>query len=232
MINKFLLLHLTAIFLACQAAFSQPAKSNPYNLLIVSSAEAYRGECSRSSENRLEDLGRSIPSVQLDIRYATPENFTGKPVYTSARAFLRKPAADALAAVQAELLKEGLGLKVYDAYRPYAATLLFYELVGDTLFVASPVKGSRHNRGCAVDVTLVDHATGAELEMPTGYDDFSEKANPGYMDLPPAAIANRARLKEVMRRHGFIVFPSEWWHFDFNGWERFSLMDLSFEELQ
>jgi D-alanyl-D-alanine dipeptidase len=110
--------------------------------------------------------------------------------------------------------------------------MLFYDLIKDTLFVASPVMGSRHNRGCAVDLTLVNLKTGAELEMPTGYDDFSERASPAYNDLPVIAKENRRKLIEVMKKQGFEVYGSEWWHFDFNGWQAYSLMDISFEELQ
>jgi D-alanyl-D-alanine dipeptidase len=212
--------------------FSQNEKQNPYHLKIISTVAAYKDECQKDKQNQLIDLEEAVPAIRMDIRYATDNNFTHKKVYSTAKAFLRQPAAAALARVQKELEKEGIGIKVYDAYRPYAATMLFYDLIKDTLFVASPVKGSRHNRGCAVDLTLVNLKTGAELEMPTGYDDFSERASPTYNDLPVIAKENRKRLIDVMKKQGFEVYGSEWWHFDFNGWQAYSLMDISFEELQ
>lgn len=211
--------------------FSQEAKRNPYHLNIIGTLTEYTAECSKNSQNQMVDLAKAIPSIQLDIRYSTSNNFTHKQVYSSARAFLRQPAANALVKVQQELAKQGLGLKVYDAYRPYSATILFYDLIKDTLFVASPAKGSRHNRGCAVDVSLVDLKNGIGLEMPTAYDDFSERAGAFYTDLPEVAIKNRSVLIDAMKKFGFAVFDSEWWHFDFNGWQSFSLMDISFEEL-
>jgi D-alanyl-D-alanine dipeptidase len=225
---------LTLLFLSFipLVIFSQNEKQNPYHLKIISTVAAYKDECRKDKQNQLIDLEKAVPAIRMDIRYATDNNFTHKKVYSTAKAFLRQPAAVALARVQKELEKEGIGIKVYDAYRPYAATMLFYDLIKDTLFVASPVKGSRHNRGCAVDLTLVNLKTGAELEMPTGYDDFSERASPAYNDLPVIAKENRRKLIEVMKKQGFEVYGSEWWHFDFNGWQAYSLMDISFEELQ
>jgi D-alanyl-D-alanine dipeptidase len=141
------------------------------------------------------------------------------------------PVAYAIQKVQDSLRYHGLGLKIYDAYRPYAATLLFYQVYPDTNFVASPRSGSRHNRGCAVDLTIVERATGKELSMPTQFDDFSDKANPTYTNLPDSVKANRKFLFELMAHFGFKPISTEWWHFDFTGWEKYPLMDLSFEEL-
>jgi D-alanyl-D-alanine dipeptidase len=212
--------------------FPQEEKQNPFRLKITGTISAYTDECKINGQNQLVDLEKTIPSIQLDIRYATHDNFTHRQVYKSAKAYLRKPAAAALSAVQQELSEKGLGLKVYDAYRPYSATILFYDLVRDTLFVASPAKGSRHNRGCAVDVSLIDLKTGVELAMPTAFDDFSARAGAFYADLPVIAKENRKTLIEAMKKQGFDVFDSEWWHFDFQGWQAFSLMDISFEELE
>ena len=228
---KKIIVLLVALLCISFLAFPQKEEQNPYHLRITATTGDYNAECAKNDQNLLVDLGKVIPGIQLDIRYATDNNFTHKQVYSSARAFLRKPAAIALAKVQQELAKQGLGLKVYDAYRPYAATILFYDLIRDTLFVASPAKGSRHNRGCAVDVSLVDLKTGNELQMPTTFDDFSIRANPFYTDLPAVSIKNREILIEAMKKKGFDVYSSEWWHFDFNGWQLFSLMDLTFEEL-
>jgi zinc D-Ala-D-Ala dipeptidase len=179
----------------------------------------------------LVDLQKIVPGIIIDIRYAGTDNFTHRQVYSSARAFARLNVAKALREVQLELGKQGLGLKVYDAYRPYAATLLFWDIIHDTAFVASPLSGSRHNRGCAVDVSLVSLKTGKELSMPTPFDDFTAKAGASYDQIPEDARHNRQTLIDVMSKHGFTVYPSEWWHFDFTGWKNYELMDLSFEEL-
>ena len=125
-----------------------------------------------------------------------------------------------------------MGLLIFDAYRPYSATVRFYEIYNDTSYVASPWKGSRHNRGAAVDVSLIDFETGEELQMPTGYDNFSEAAHPDYGNLPENVLKNREILINEMQNHGFRVYPYEWWHFDFIGWEAYDLMDLSFEDLK
>lgn len=168
---------------------------------------------------------RSIDStIVLDIRYATANNFTKQVLYPVAKAKLRRVAAESLAAVQRELKKMNLGLKIFDGYRPLSIQRILWNIVPNTNFVADPKKGSKHNRGAAVDLTIID-AQGNELEMPTGYDDFTEKASHAYMDLSPDAIANRALLLDVMTRHGFHSIKSEWWHYDFRGWEQFDIMD-------
>ncbi len=203
-----------------------------YDLNVIHTLEAYKQSVSNDGSKELLDLEKCIEGIVLDIRYATDNNFTGEVIYESAKAYVRKPVAEALKKVQQELNSQNLGLKVFDAYRPYAATLRFYEVYPDTNFVAAPWKGSRHNRACAVDITLVDMKTKKELPMPTKFDDFSEKANPSYQDLPDDVIENRKMLVEVMAKHGFSVYPSEWWHFDYHGWEDYELMDLSLSELE
>lgn len=204
---------------------------NPYGLDIMSDPEEYRKAIVQDENQLMVDLAVFIPGVVLDIRYATDNNFTGKQVYTTAAAFVRKPVAEALLRVQLELRTMGLGIKVFDAYRPYRATLKFYEVYPDKSFVAAPWLGSRHNRGAAVDITLIEIETGEELAMPTPFDDFSERASPSYMNLPDEIIRNREKLISIMSKHGFSVFHTEWWHFDFRGWEQFGLMDVDFSEL-
>lgn len=228
---KNITLAIVAFLLILTQSFGQSGKANPYRLNIIANMEDYRKMCGLDSMNLLLDLERTIPGIRLDIRYATSNNFTHKPVYTSAHAFLRKPAAEALRNVQAELVTRGMALQVFDAYRPYAATLLFWDLVKDTLFVASPASGSRHNRGCAIDVTLINLKTGMEMEMPTTYDAFTRVAGAFYDSITTTARMNRRTLIEIMSKNGFRVMDSEWWHFDYQGWDRFQLMDLSFEEL-
>jgi len=183
-------------------------------------------------EKELIDLEKFIPSLMLDIRYATSNNFTGERIYTLAKAYARKPVAESLKKIQADLNLQGLGIKIFDAYRPYKATVRFYEVYGDTTYVASPYKGSRHNRGCALDLTLINLKTGKELKMPTGYDSFSKDAWPTTPVKDPEARKNRTLLINTMEKHGFRVNSSEWWHFDFIGWKKFEVMDIDFEELE
>jgi len=202
------------------------------NLEIVSSVEEYTKQLQENPNFELIDLEDFIPGLILDIRYATENNFTHQKVYKSPKAFVRWPVAKSLAFVQEELAKQNLGLKIFDAYRPYAATVLFYEIYKDTTFVASPWSGSRHNRGAAVDLSIVDLETGEEIQMPTGFDDFTEVASPDYSKLPKNVLENRELLINTMQKHGFKVYEAEWWHYDFVGWQEFPLMDISFEELQ
>lgn len=205
---------------------------NPYGLDIINSLEGYSKTVEADSSNLLVDLEKHIPGVVLDIRYATENNFTGKKIYTAPKAWLRRDAADSLLKIQQILSQEGLGIKVFDAYRPYAGTLYFYEVYGDTTFVAAPWKGSIHNRGGAVDLTLINLATGEELAMPTPFDEFSEKASYHYNDLPAQVLANRDKLLKVMTENGFTFYEYEWWHFNIKGREKYSLMDISFEDLE
>jgi len=214
------------------SVFGQKTKVYNSKLQIVSNIEEYNDQVSKNPNNELVDLEIFLQDVILDIRYATSNNFTNQKVYTEAKAYARWPVASSLQIVQQELLKNNMSLKIFDAYRPYSATVLFYEIYKDTTFVASPWSGSRHNRGAAVDVSIVDLETGEEIQMPTAFDDFTEKASPDYMDLPENVIQNRDLLINLMQNHGFRVYPHEWWHFDFMGWEAFPLMDISFIELK
>ncbi len=207
-------------------------KRNPFGLDLVMDAETYRIDVAADQANRMMDLLEVVPGIQLDIRYATPHNFTGEVIYTSAEAWLRQPVAEALKRVSDSLSVLGIGLKVYDAYRPYSASLRFWEVYPDSNFVALPSSGSRHNRGCSVDLSLYEISTGKELPMPTGFDEFSPKAHPEYMDLPDTVIHNRKLLFDVMAHFGFIHHDQEWWHFDYQGWGKYKLMDLSFGELR
>lgn len=177
------------------------------------------------AEEPLVDLQSVIPDVRLDIRYASSDNFAGRQLYPVARCLLRRPVAERLAEVQKELAGMGLALKVFDGYRPWSVQKLLWEVLPDERYVADPAKGSRHNRGAAVDLTLVD-AEGRELAMPSAFDEFSEKAHRDFMDLPEEALRNRMVLEQVMARHGFAGLPTEWWHFDYEGWERFPISDV------
>ena len=178
----------------------------------------------RDRKGEIVDLLSVDSTFVLDIRYATANNFTKVVLYPEAKGKLRREAAESLAAVQRELKPMGLRLKIYDGYRPLSIQWKLWEVVPNEDFVANPRKGSRHNRGAAVDLTIID-SSGNEVEMPTGYDDFTEKASHGFMDLTAEALKNRALLKDVMMRHGFLPIRSEWWHYDFSGWERYDILD-------
>ena len=176
--------------------------------------------CNRST---IVDVHSVNSHVILDIRYATTNNFTGQKVYDSASCLLRASTARKLSDAQRELEQSGLGLKVYDCYRPMAVQHKFWKLVPDERYVANPAKGSRHNRGAAVDLTLVDRS-GQELPMPTPFDDFTDKAHRNYAQLPFEALKNRALLEQIMTRHGFVGLPTEWWHFDDAEWASYPII--------
>jgi D-alanyl-D-alanine dipeptidase len=205
---------------------------NKYGL-TPTTLEGYKASLASKPEKELVDLEKFIPGIVLDIRYATTNNFTGAKIYNLAKAYARKPVADALKKAQADFNKLGYSIKIYDAYRPYSATVKFYEIMkGDTMYVANPYKGSRHNRGCALDMTIVDAKTMLEVKMPTGYDAMQKEAWPTATISDPEVRKNRETLISVMERNGFKVYTTEWWHFDFVGYERFEVMDIDFEELE
>lgn len=178
----------------------------------------------------LVELINLEPGLRLDIRYATDNNFLGRPVYTEARAFLQKPAAEALARVHRKLGIQGYGLTVYDGYRPWSVTRIFWDSVSglQRQFVADPAEGSRHNRGCAVDLTLYDLATGQSVAMPTDYDEMTERAYSDYQGGSAESRALREILRTAMASEGFSVHPREWWHFDYQDWPSYRILDIPF----
>lgn len=193
--------------------------------------EEYQASAKSNAKMELIDLEKFCPEFVFDIRYATTNNFLKEKIYTSPRAFVRRPVAEALKRAQADFGKMGLGIKIYDAYRPYSATVLFYERYHDTTYVASPYRGSKHNRGCALDMSLVDLKTRKEIPMPTEWDSFRKEAWPSTPISDPVARRNRAKIIAIMEKNGFRVNATEWWHFDFVGWEKYPVMDVAFEEL-
>ena len=181
----------------------------------------------------LVELTALDPTIKLDIRYATSNNFLSTPVYTQARAFLQRPAAEALLRAQRELKAYGYGLIIHDGYRPWYVTKIFWEATppDKRIFVANPAKGSNHNRGCAVDLSLYYLKTGEEVTMPSGYDEMTERA---YADFPGGTADERARralLRRVMEKQGFTVNPEEWWHFDYKDWRKYPILNVRFEDL-
>jgi zinc D-Ala-D-Ala dipeptidase len=172
----------------------------------------------------LIDIQKLAPSIVIEMRYATTNNFTKTKLYPVAQCLLCEPSAERLARVQKNLEKEGLGLKVWDCYRPVSVQKKLWDTVPDERFVANPKNGSKHNRGASVDLTLVDKQ-GRELPMPTEFDEFSEKAHRNFSDLPADILRNRNKLQQAMEAEGFIGLPTEWWHFDDPQWFQYALRD-------
>ena len=182
----------------------------------------------------LVELRDLDPSIRYDIRYETGRNFMGEPFYTSQHAFLQRPAAEALVRAHRALEARGFGILVYDAYRPWHVTRMFWDATPVELrdFVANPADGSRHNRGAAADVTLYDRSTGEPVSMPSGYDEFTERAAADYPGGTPEQRAHRALLRRTLEAEGFAVLPGEWWHFDYRDWRRYPILNATFEELE
>jgi len=180
----------------------------------------------------LIELTELSNTIKLDIRYATANNFVGRPVYAEARAFLQRPAAEALVRVHEKLNEQGLGLVIFDGYRPWTITKLFWEVVSEDKrkFVADPAKGSKHNRGCAVDLSIYNLRSGKLIDMPSDFDEFTERASPNYTGGTEKERANRDLLRSLMEAEGFSVNPNEWWHFDYKDWEKYAIYDISFAD--
>ncbi len=208
--------------LACDRSKKIAPPARPSNTLAL------------AGQGELVELTRLDPSIRLDIRYATANNFTGRILYDQPRAFMVQPAAKALARAHKAAATEGYGLTIFDAYRPWRITKQLWDATPpgpQRNYVANPKRGSKHNRGCAVDLSLHRIDTGALVEMTSGYDEFTQRAHRDFMAAAPEAIANRARLERWMEAQGFRGISNEWWHFDFAGWEDFPILDIAFEEI-
>lgn len=182
----------------------------------------------------LVELSALDSGLRFDVRYATANNFLGRPVYPQARVFLQRPAADALLRAHARVLRHGYGLLIFDGYRPWSVTKLFWESVSadKRLFLADPREGSRHNRGCAVDLSLFDLRTGREVLMPSAYDEMTERAYPDYAGGTAESRRARQLLRKVMEAEGFTVYRTEWWHFDYRDWRQYAILDLPFAAIK
>lgn len=195
------------------------------------------------TEHTLVDVTKTNPNIILDIKYATKDNFTGEAVYSKAKCYLKKEVAQALNEAAKEFEALGYKFKIWDGYRPHKIQYKFWDIVKDKyenpkIYVMPPDKGSRHNRGCAIDLTLVDK-NGKELQMGTGFDDFSKKAHRDYKKLPKKVLDNRKLFESIMKKHGFEGVLSEWWHYDYVGkdpknkeWKNHPILDIPFEELE
>jgi CubicO group peptidase (beta-lactamase class C family)/D-alanyl-D-alanine dipeptidase len=181
----------------------------------------------------LVELSSLDPTIKYEIRYATSNNFMGEPFYRHPRALMQRPAAEAVARAAQALKAKGLGLLIHDAYRPWAVTKMFWEATppAQRVFVADPSQGSRHNRGCAVDLTLYDLATGKPVPMVGGYDEFSDRSYPNYVGGTSLQRWDREVLRKAMEAEGFTVYEAEWWHFDYKDWREYPILNIPFEQL-
>ncbi len=181
----------------------------------------------------LVELIKLDRTIKLDIRYATSNNFLGRPVYNEARAFLQRPAAEALLRANKVLRKAGYGLIIHDGYRPWSVTKIFWDATpaDKKEFVADPAQGSRHNRGCAVDLSLFDLKTGKEVVMPSGYDEMTERSHINFGGGTPEATRLRDMLRVAMEAEGFAVYEPEWWHYDYKDWKEYPILNIAFSEI-
>lgn len=232
--NNIFILLMTIFCLGISRTHAQELTISKYGLKVVSSIDLYKEIAKKDNLRKMVSLQKWVPGIVLDLRYAGTNNFMKQNLYPTSinYTFMRQPAAKALALVQNELNAMGYGLKIFDAYRPYSVTEKFWELVHDDRYVADPKKGSGHNRGIAVDLTIIDLKTNRELEMPTGFDNFTDSAHHDFMNLSLVVLKNRKLLKETMEKFGFMEFPTEWWHYSLPEPERFEVLDISFEDLK
>lgn len=182
----------------------------------------------------LVELTKLDPTIKLEIRYATTNNFMGTAMYTEARAFLQRAAAQAVVRANKKLHALGYGLLIHDGYRPWYVTKMFWDATPpeDHIFVADPAQGSKHNRGCAVDLSMYDLKTGKAVSMPSGYDEMSPRAYSDYAGGTPEENEHRAILKKAMEGEGFQQIPKEWWHFDYKDWKRYRIGNVDFKDIK
>ncbi len=212
---------------------AQQLKTSLYGVQYIDSEKTYKITVTKDSYKQMIELKTLLTGVVYDLRYATAENFVKQPLYPEniQFTFLRKPAASALKHVQQDLKQKGYGLKIFDAYRPYSVTIKFWELLKDERYVANPGKGSGHNRGLAVDLTIIDLKTGVELDMGTGFDNFTDTAHHSFTQLSPTVLQNRKLLKDIMLKHGFTALETEWWHYYWPNNRNYEVLDLDFKKL-
>ena len=227
---------------ACKAQSAASASVQNFHITPLKPVEELRREAlaatppPQAADLRKPDLVELVkldPSIKLDIRYASTNNFMSTPFYSQARAFMQRPAAEAVVRANRELKLHGYGVIIHDGYRPWYVTKMFWDGTPADKhdFVANPIPGSRHNRGCAVDLSLYDLKTGEEVRMPSGYDEMSERSYPEYKGGTAEETARRELLRKTMEAQGFTVEPHEWWHFDYKDWSRYPIMNVPFEKL-
>lgn len=224
---------LLAFFVATTHSLcAQNIPLNKYGLEIVDQVDLYKQLVAKDSNQQLVEVTAYIPGILTDVRYATTNNFTKQQLYKRPVVYLRLPAAKALKAIQASLNQMGLGLKIFDGYRPYQVTEKMWEIVPDDRYAADPKKGSGHNRGVAADLTIVTLKTGLALNMPTDFDDFTVQAHFSYIPADTSIMNNRTLLRTILEQHGFKALMTEWWHYYLPDYKMYPLMDIPFELLE
>ncbi len=215
-------------------SYSSQAQDSLKMPLVTSNMEDYHRQVASTPGKEMIEPGTIIPDLVFDIRYASLNNFMHRYMYAkgSYRCFLRRDAAMSLKKVQDLLHEMSYSLKIFDAYRPYSVTVKFWELIKDERYVANPAKGSGHNRGVAVDLTIIESATGKELDMGTGFDNFTDTAHHDFKDLPESILKNRNLLRQTMEQAGFKALETEWWHYSLPAAANYELLDLPFKKLR
>jgi zinc D-Ala-D-Ala dipeptidase len=202
-------------------------------LPVTRTIDDYRNQVFADPVKKMVDLKKTVPGIVLDLRYGTRNNFTKTVLYASApTTFMRLQPAQALTRVQQALAVRGYGIKVFDAYRPHAATRKMWELVKDERYVANPAKGSNHNRGLAIDLTLIHLSTGKELDMGTGFDNFTDTAHHSFTALSNSILENRKLLKKLMEEQGFKSFDTEWWHYSWSNDRNYEVLDINLKRMK
>lgn len=232
--NRFQLILIYGIvfMLTAPASFAQDSLLNKYGLWVIKDINQLQKTIYHDAAKAMVDIKKAIPGLQLDLRYASKNNFMHKKLYPPIQTtYLRKAAVDKLTKVQIELMSNDLGLKIFDAYRPYAVTEKLWEPVQDDRYAADPKKGSGHNRGIAVDLTIISLKTNKELDMGTGFDNFSDSAHQSFINLPDTVLQNRKLLRLIMEKYGFTALETEWWHYYLPNAKDFELLDISFKKL-
>ncbi|MFT3933430.1 MAG: M15 family metallopeptidase [Chitinophagaceae bacterium] len=219
------------------AAFSQSVQPplSKYGVPVIKDIAMYEATVQADSNKRMVEIKSVIPNIVYDLKYATDKNFLRHNMYPAKTnyTFVRLPVVKALAQVQKELNEKGMGLKIFDAYRPYSVTEKFWEIVLNEKYVADPKKGSGHNRGLALDLTVIYMHNGKDLQMPTGFDNFSDTAHHTFMNLPFDALQNRKMLKDIMEKYGFKMFDTEWWHYSWPDEKNYyECMDIPFADFK
>lgn len=229
---QFCLLNAVVFLLTALPASTQDTVLNRYGLWVIDSKAILQHTVQADPGKQMVSLRKHLPGIVLDLKYSGADNFMGQPLYPRiTTTYLRKNAADALLAINKELRAKGLGIKVFDAYRPYSVTEKMWEPVKDDRYAADPKKGSGHNRGIAVDLTLIRLRNKKELDMGTGFDNFTDTAHHAFQQLPGTVLNNRLLLRSVMEKHGFKALDTEWWHYYFIAGKDYELLDVPFEEL-
>ena len=231
--QKLIVVFSIIIFFAWSTGLAQSNVVNKYGLFVVNDVKILQSEIAADSNKKMADIKKAIPSIALDLKYSTTGNFMHRRLYPSLHTtYARLAVKDALQKVVAELRDQNLTIKIFDAYRPYSVTEEMWEAVKDSRYAADLATGSGHNRGVAVDLTLINLNAKTELAMGTGFDNFSDTAHTDFTELPDSVLQNRRLLITIMEKYGFKSLRTEWWHFSLPDANTYELLNLSFDDLK